>query len=105
MLLGGGAGFMVFQQMSPTSCGEIQSTKTREVVVHFPADSTFTVMMVDYPVGFADAGDNMLHIIRHGESEVAIGVYSGKIEEWDVAPQDERCFRRIAREPLEDPGD
>jgi hypothetical protein len=46
----------------------------------------------------------MFHIIDHGNSEVRIGIDSGEIVKWDVAPEDEEEFRRLILEPLERAG-
>jgi hypothetical protein len=46
----------------------------------------------------------MLHIIKRGDSEVGIGAHSGKIEKWDVAPRDEKCFRLTDRAAPEEAG-
>jgi len=50
-------------------------------------------------------GEIRFHIIERGSSEVRIGVDSGEIVEWDVAPEDEEEFRRLILEPLEKAGD
>jgi len=58
------------------------------------------------PVGtHLPCGERRFHIIERGSSEVRIGVDSGEIVKWDVAPEDEEEFSRLILEPLEKAGD
>jgi len=49
-------------------------------------------------------GERLFNIIERGSSEVRIGIESGEIVKWDVAPEDEEEFRRLILEPLEKAG-
>ena len=77
--------------------------KAKGIVICLPHGATLNMQIGECPpVGtHLPCGEIMFHIIERGSSEVRIGVDSGEIVEWDVAPEDEEEFSRLILEPLE----
>jgi hypothetical protein len=77
------------------------------VIICLPTGATLSTFIGECPPVGLDlpCGERKFHIIERGSSEVRIGIESGEIVEWDVAPQDEDEFRRLILEPLEKAGD
>jgi hypothetical protein len=89
------------------SCIDLGKPIPREVTIHvagtaiqLPVGSTYHLMTVNYPVGAANPGPPLLHIIERGESKVIIDAQTGRIVESNLAPADEADFRSHILEPL-----
>jgi len=73
------------------------------IIICLPTGATLRTLISECPPVGADlpCGEITFNIIERGSSEVRIGIESGEIVKWDVAPEDEEEFRRLILEPLE----
>jgi hypothetical protein len=75
-------------------------TKVAGKTIYLPAGSTSYIVFADYhPAGVQ--GPTHVEVIQRGDSKVVIDQQTGKIIEWNIAPEDEADFRRLILEPLQ----
>jgi len=80
--------------------------RVKGIIICLPTGATLRTLITECPPVGVDlpCGERSFNIIERGSSEVRIGIESGEIVKWDVAPEDEEEFSRLILEPLKKAG-